>query len=348
MDEIKRILIVRPSALGDVCRTVPVLASVRAAYPSAEIDWLVRDVFAEAVSAHPMLTRVIPFAREELRAWWRSPRAAGTLRQFMRGLREARYDVVLDLQGLARSGLFTWATRAPRRVGLADARELGWLGLTERVRVARETHTVDRMLGVVEGAGVPVVRDMRLYTTSAWRARGESIAGGDRYALLAPTSAWEGKRWPADRFRDVARHLLADGLVDRVVVVGGRREREQCRELMELATNEKRVIDAVGATSVGELMALVERAAIVLANDSAAAHMAVGFDRPLVCLFGPTRIDRVGPYLRDRDVLQHLEPGDSFAHKDGSVGRAMMERISVKQVVESAVQRLTVVAPARV
>jgi len=344
----KRILIVRPSALGDVCRSVPALASLRAAYPESEIDWLVRDVYVDAVSAHPMLTRVVPFARGELRRWWRSPRAAGALRAFLGELRGARYDLVLDLQGLARSGFFAWATGAPRRVGLADARELGWLGLTERVRVASETHTVERMLGVVAGAGVPIVRDMRLYTDEAWRDAVRPVTGGARYALLAPTSAWAGKRWPAERFCEVAQHLLSQELVERVVVVGGKGEREQCAPLLKLAAADRRVVDAVGRTSVGELMALVETAAVVLANDSAAAHMAVGFGRPLVCLFGPTRVERVGPYGRDADVLQHVRSGESLSHKDEASGRALMGRITTQEVLTASEQRLTGAAPARV
>ncbi|MGD9691582.1 MAG: glycosyltransferase family 9 protein [Phycisphaerales bacterium] len=341
MEAPKRILIIRPSALGDVCRSVPALASLRAAFPESEIDWLVRDVYSEAVSAHPMLTRIVPFARGQLRNWWRSTHAAAALRDFLHALCSANYDLVIDLQGLARSGFFAWSTRAPRRIGLADARELGWLGLTERIRVPRDTHTVDRMLAVVEGAGIPAVRDMRLCTTDAWRDSARGFSAGARYALLAPTSAWAGKRWPIDRFRDVALHLLANTNVERVVVVGGKSERDQCAPLLDLSTTDPRIVDAVGKTSVGELMALVESAAIVIANDSAAAHMAVGFDRPLVCLFGPTRIDRVGPYRREHDVLQHVAPGERVTHKDEAAGRALMDRITTQEVITASEQRLT-------
>lgn len=348
MSEPRRILIVRPSALGDVCRSVPALASLHAAYPDSEIDWLVRDVFADAVSAHPMLTRVVPFARGAMRAWWRSARAAAELRRFLLDLRAARYDLAVDLQGLARSGLFTRATRAPRRVGFADARELGWLGLNQRVPAAKQMHTVDRMLAVVEAAGAPAVRDMRLYTSDVWRDRARGWTRGEPYCVIAPTSAWEGKRWPGERFREIAQWLLSRALVQRVVIVGSRAERPQCAELASLAQADHRVADALGQTSVGELMALVQGASLVIANDSAAAHMAVGFDRPLVCLFGPTRADLVGPYRRASDVLQASGDVRVGAHKNASFGRTMMARISVQQVQELAEQRLTGAAPARV
>ena len=83
-------------------------------------------------------------------------------------------------------------------------------------------------------------------------------------------------------------------------------------------------------------MALVESSSLVIANDSAALHMAVGFDRPMVALYGPTRVDRVGPYGREADVIQHVTPSDRLDHKDGAAGRALMERIGVEEVVSRA------------
>lgn len=329
----ERILIIRPSALGDVCRSVPVLASLRAAYPSAVIDWLVQDTFRDGVSAHPALTSVVAFPRREFGAWWR-PGVFGAFRAWLGSLAQAGYDLVLDCQGLARSGLFAWATRAPRRIGPADARELGWLGLTERVRVPATFHTVDRMLALVEAAGVEAVRDMRLYAPPAEReAVGSEALASMRYAVLAPTSRWAGKQWPAERYASVARELLARGWYDGVVLVGARSEREQIGPVLALAGSDRRVVDLVGETTIGRLMAIIERSALVVANDSAALHMAVGFQRPVVALFGPTRVDMVGPYGHSDRVVQHVRPGDTMDHKNAPAGRAMMERISVEEVL---------------
>lgn len=326
------ILIIRPSALGDVCRSVPVLASLRAAFPSARIDWLVQDGFAEAISAHPALTDVIRFDRSGLGRDLKAVQPESTIR-FLRHLRSQRYDLAVDAQGLFRSGMLALATWARRRVGYSNAQELGWLGYTERHRVSRELHAVDRMLALIEGAGVPPVVDMRLHTLPAWRERASERLGPGRIGILAPTSRWIGKRWPAERFAEVAGRMLGMG-IDRVAIVGSRSEREQCGLLLDLASSDDRVIDLIGKTSVGELMAVIERASVVIANDSAAIHMAVGFSRPMVALYGPTSISRVGPYRRENDVVQHLEPGDTLDHKDDLVGRAMMERISVDEVAE--------------
>jgi lipopolysaccharide heptosyltransferase I len=331
--EPRRILIIRPSALGDVCRTVPCLVSLRRAFPQAEIDWLVNDAFVPAVSAHPGLTAAVPFDR---RAFGNGIKRLqlGAPRSFMKKLKAGGYDLVFDLQGLARSGLFAWATRAPRRVGYANARELGWLGCNERHHVDASMHAVDRMLRLLELGGVRPVLDMRLYTSEAGRAEVPESLRGKRYAVIAPTSKWEGKRWPIERFAAIVPSVLEMGF-DAMAVVGSKGEREQCGPMIEVAAKDPRVVDLLGATSVAGLMAVIEGSSFVVANDSAALHMAVGFDRPMVALFGPTRVDLVGPYRREADVLQHLEPGDRFEHKNFEAGRAMMMRIGVGEVVEA-------------
>ncbi|MGH7130404.1 MAG: glycosyltransferase family 9 protein [Phycisphaerales bacterium] len=338
-----RILLIRPSALGDVCRTVPLAASLRARWPGATIDWLVQDTFVDAVRGHPAVNEVIPFPRSKFASWYTPPTAARFV-QWLRGLRRRRYDIVVDAQGLARSALITWATGAPVRVGHANAREGGRLAYTLRVDDGGAVHTVDRMLRLVEAAGAPIVRDMRLYLPGGTDA--SHAPATDHYAVLAPTSRWPGKQWPPQRFAELAQLLLSrpEFGIERVVVVGGRNERDQCHDVLELAAKDGCVIDRVGHTSIAELMAIIAGCRVLVANDSAALHMAVGFGRPLVGLYGPTDVAKVGPYGAADRVIQHREPGDVLDHKSESVGRAMMARITVDEVVR-AVERQLLAAP---
>lgn len=338
MDNPDRILIIRPSALGDVCRTVPVLVSLRRAYPSATIDWLVQDSYMDAVRSHPDLTEAVAFPRNALARSAARGRLFPSLR-WLSALRRRRYDLVIDCQGLARSGVFAWATRAPCRVGYSDAREFGWLGVNKRHRVTSAGHTVDRMLSLVECIGIEPVVDLRLHTPPEDRERvaSDRDIAGTRYAVIAPTSRWPAKRWPTDRFIEIARVLETRGVG--VVVVGSSGEREQCRALLTAAETNDAFIDRVGRTSVGTLMAIIEGAQLVIANDSAALHMAVGFDRPLIALYGPTRVARVGPYGRRADVIQHVTPDDRIDHKVGA-NVALMERITTAEVIERIDERL--------
>lgn len=340
-----RVLIVRPSALGDVCRTVPVLASLKRAFPDAKIDWLVQDTFVPAIASHPDLNQALAFPRARLARWWRSPSAAAELLSYLGGLKRRRYDLVLDCQGLFRSGFLTFMTQAPVRIGFANARELGRFGVNRRVNAPRTNHAVDRMLALLHAAEVPVIKDMRLYSAASDRERIDQTlgVGSSTCAVLAPGSRWAGKLWPAARYAQLAERLLADSAfgVDRVVIVGSRGESDQYPVLIALAARDARVIDLSGKTSVGELLALIERARLVVGSDSAAVHMAVGFDRPLVALFGPTKPELVGPYQRADSVVQVVRPGDNFNHKDTTLGQAMMARISVEDAFACALAQIT-------
>lgn len=342
----RRILIIRPSALGDVCRTVPVLATLRRAFPwpATSIDWLVQDTFAPAIANHPDLTGVVAFPRAAL-GRWKSPGAVSAILAYLRSLRRARYDLVLDCQGLFRSGMLAAATGAPRRIGQAEAAELGWLGTNEHVHGLAGAHTVDRMLALAEVAiGGPAARDMRLYSSPGDRAYVSDSLGlpVGRYVLLAPTSRWPGKLWPQERYVELCRRLLADrhAAFDRIVFVGAGFEREQCRGLEQLAAGCDRLVNLIGRTTIGQLLAVVEGARLVIASDSAALHMAVGFDRPLIALFGPTRVEKVGPYRRERDVIQHIAATDRLDHKNEASGRLLMDRITVDEVSERALALL--------
>ncbi len=337
---------IRPSALGDVCRSVPVLVSLRKAWPSATIDWLVQDSFVEAVSAHPDVSKVIAFPRARFARVASSLSALREFRAWRRDLAARRYDIVFDCQGLARSGFFTWLTRAPRRIGYADAREGAGLFYTRRVAVPDSLHTVERMLALVQAEGVEPVRDLRLYAPSEaatrWRQRAQTLGlQGTRTLVLAPTSRWPAKRWPDARFAELLSRL--DGApIDAVLIVGAGSEREQCPCLLEAAesgSSRLRVVNLTGETTIGELMAVIASATLVVANDSAALHMAVGFDRPYVALFGPTETARVGPYGGRGVVLQHVEHGESLHHKSMERSGNAMERISVNEVL-GAVERL--------
>lgn len=333
----RRILIVRPSALGDVCRSVPLAVSLKRAFPNATLAWVVQDAFAGALEAHPDIDRVIAFPRKTLGDSLKKLRLFPTL-AWAATVREFKPDLTIDAQGLLRSGLISLASGARRRVAYADAAELSWLLATEHAHAPRHTHTVDRMLDLLAGAGVHPVPDLTLHADPAELAQVDHQFGARGPVVLAPTSRWPAKRWPAWKWADLARRLLARG-AGPIVAVGAPSERDQCQPLLDLAAADRRVHDAVGSISVARLMALIARARLVVANDSAAAHMAVGFHRPLVALYGPTRINLVGPYHRDHDVIQHTSPADDMNHKRDR-NAALMHRIGINEVLEACVERL--------
>ncbi|XAM01372.1 glycosyltransferase family 9 protein [Phycisphaeraceae bacterium D3-23] len=332
----ERILIVRPTALGDVAKTVPCLATLRAAFPGARIDWLVHSAFADVVGYHPMLDGVVPFDRKGLSGFGLRPRATRAGLALAKRLRRAKYTRVYDLQGLARSGLLTWLTRSPKRVGFMYARERAGLGYNVKYPVAVAQHTVDRMLGLLEADGLSPVHDARLYVgedDAAWARdylETQRLSAG-RYVCLAPTAQWGCKCWPAERYAELAQRVVAHvGVEDRVVILAAPHEHDRLTPITQALGD----LALLPATTVGQLMGLIQAAAAVVANDSAALHLAVGLGRPAVGIFGPTDPKLVGPYRRGDDVVQPDgitadDMGDYRGRKDDD---ALIARVAVDAV----------------
>ncbi len=337
-----RILLIRPSALGDVCRTVPVAASLARAWPDAEIHWLVQDGFVDAVAAHPAVDRVVPFPRGRFGRWMRSPAVARELLEWTRRLRDARYDLVIDCQGLSRSGFMTRATNASQRVGDRRAREFAWLAYTNRVETADAVHEVDRMFRLVHACGVETVPDMRLYVpaeaSESWRTKLGVRLEGASVTTLASTSRWQSKAWPRTHWAELGRRLLArDG--GHLLLLGSPAEQEDVEALQDaIGGPSDRVHCLAGRTSVGEMMAAIEQSDLVVSNDSAALHMAVGFAHRgvhSIGLFGPTDPAKVGPYGGDAHVLRApLPDGRAVNYRDRDIGDSIMRGIDVDAVFE--------------
>ncbi len=308
-DGIRRILLVRPSALGDVARTVPALVSLRRAYPKAVIDWLVNRPFADAIRRHPDLNNIIPFHRD---------RWTATLR-LLRRLRANEYDLVVDLQGLARSGLFAVASRAPHRLGYANAREGAAWTYNHKHRIDRNTHAVDRMLGLLQAHGLTPVHDLTLHTD------GQPPLVEPPYTALAPTAQWLCKCWPIERYIEIAQRIPGQ-----IVILSAPHERKQVQPLIDALGDRA----ACPATNVMQLMTLVQHSKLVVCNDSAAAHLAVGFNRPLACVFGPTDPMLVGPYRRPETVAQPqtITPDEMRRYRKQKDDQSIIARVTVEQV----------------
>ena len=304
-----RILIVKPSSLGDVVHALPVLHGLRVRYPLARIDWLVASPFASLLEGHPELNEVVVFDRQRFGRVGRSPRAALEFLRFLRGLRSRRYDLVIDLQGLFRSGFLTRITGAPVRLGFRSAPEAAWIGSTDYLSPADpDVHAVERNYQVAKLLGfaeVPVEFKLpvseRVQVEAAQLLNSSGVRAEDRIVAVAPGARWETKRWPVEYFGQTVGDLEGR-LGVRCVLIGGKDEAELCGQVMQ--TSASAPVNLAGLTSLPQLVAVLARADVVLCHDSAAAHLAAALDRPLVCLTGPTNPRRTGPYGRLAQVLQ--------------------------------------------
>ena len=348
----RRVLIVRPSALGDVSRTVPLAVSLKRAWPDAEVHWLVNQGFEPAIEGHPDVDRVVSFPRKQLAKFGTRWHATKQGLAFARTLRRAGYDRVYDAQGLFRSGLFAWLTRAPRRVGFADAREMGHLGCNVRHRIPPAVrHTVDRMLALLEADGIQPVPDLSLHLRKQDVERAERFVeahGLSRgYFVVAPTARWVSKCWPPERFAEVTARVLRARPAWKAVILAAPDERPQARAMLDALAHhgvdagdrQHRVI--LPDTSVADLMALLSRCDLLLCNDSAPLHIAVGFDRAVVAIYGPTDPAEVGPYGRRDDVVcPDVQDPERRRYARDRNDPTLIERVGVEDVWNRVQRRL--------
>ena len=319
----ERILLIKPSSVGDVIHTVPVLAKLRTRYPAARIDWVLRPAIAELIVHHPDVSHVVRLGRRD------GGSAAGDLIRLLWTIRRTRYDLVIDLQGLLLSAALGVASGAPVRIGFdrprtarggaaarlprsayrrgwTGAREGSWLAYTHRIAVPTlDVHAVDRylwlrpLLGLDDGPAdfrIPLPAAADAHLNALVRQHGLANAP---LAVLAPATTWETKQWQASGFAEVARHLTHTGHA--VVLAGSAEEQARCRAVAE---NCPGVTDLSGQTTLTELAALLRRAAICVTNDSGAMHLAVALGTPVVSVFGPTDPLWIGPYGNDQQVVR--------------------------------------------
>ena len=325
----ERIALVKLSALGDVVHTLPVATALRAALPTARLAWIVERREAALLHGHPALDVVIEV---DTRAWRRArgPAAAvGALRALAalrRRLRVERFDVALDLQGLLKSGVITAATGASTRIGFGR----GWSretlsGLFTTVKVwppPEAVHVVDQYLTLLEPLGIrrPAVT-FALQADAGAEARmdGALAAAGlkprDRLVVLNPGAGRPAKRWPVERFRDLARRLTS-AMGASVLVVWGPDEQEVARQIAGDG------IALAPPTDLHELIAVLRRASVVVAGDTGPLHIAAALGVPCVGLYGPTSARRNGPYGAGHRALQSAD-GTMTAIDTAAVGDAV-------------------------
>jgi lipopolysaccharide heptosyltransferase I len=339
---VSRFLIVRLGALGDVVHAIPVAAALRRAEPGAQIDWLVSSKHREILDLVPAIDRRLVINDREgavggISLWG----AIGELRR-------ARYDVVLDLQGLIKSAVLARLSGAPRILGFSSAysREgLARLFYTESYDPGRgglydprETrHVVAINLGLLSLVGITAERpEFPIEPVDSAAARWALERTNGRYVLLNPGAAWPNKRWPPARLAAVANALHARHGLTSVVLWGPGEE-----ELAKAVVAES--VDAAllsPKTTIADLVALARGAALMVSGDTGPTHIATAVGTPLVGIYGPTRPARNGP-LSPHDITVSRDAICQCHHlRRCKLDRMCLLDIEVDEVIDAVERRL--------
>jgi lipopolysaccharide heptosyltransferase I len=301
-----KILILKPSSLGDVVQALPVLRLLKQHLPDSEIHWWIDSALAPLLEGDRNLAGVVRFERRR----WGSPRHWPEMLRSIAWLRAQRFDWVIDLQCLARSGAFAWLANGKLLVGLDEPREgaRGFYDLCVR-RASFHTHAVDWYLATLPPLGVPVHHNfdwLPVRPQVAATVNSKWPEDGARWIALQPGARWANKRWPLEYFASLVRQLAAEFPELRFSVLGGKDDAPLAAELCRAVP--ERCLNLAGQTSLLEMVEWLRRCALLVTNDTGPMHVAAALGKPVVALFGPTEPRRTGPYGQVERALRHPLP----------------------------------------
>jgi heptosyltransferase-1 len=298
----QKILVVKPSSLGDVVHSLPFLSAVKSRYPEAEVHWVIARGLESLLKGHPLIDKLIVINKDEWKSLSRSVRTVREIAGLFRALRREHYDIVVDLQGLLRSGIIASAAGAPLRIGFEEAREGSRFFYNRKVRAGKELHAVDRYLKIAAALGCSAEKVVFPFAP-AKTVTGEAAKLRELpapYAVIVPGARWDTKIWPAVNFGRAAAALPW-----RSIVVGSSADMQKADVVV--GESGGKAVSLAGKTGLNELAEIMRKAVLVISNDSGPMHIAAAFGVPVVAIFGPTSPERTGPYGEGNIIIRREE-----------------------------------------
>jgi len=328
----RKILIIKPSSLGDVVHSLPFLNVIRTYFLKAEIHWVIAKGLEGLLERHPMVNKLWIINKD---AWKKIKNVKGTINELkglFKELKKEKFDLVVDLQGLLRSGILTSATSAPVRIGFAEAREGSKFFYTHKVKGGRNIHAVDRYLKIADFLGCDIT-DIRFPFPLHFKS---SIITNyslpEDYAVIVPGARWKTKVWPSKKFGK-----LSSKLPIMTVIVGSKTDIDVANEIVALSKGN--AISLAGKTDLKELIEVIRNARFMVSNDSGPMHIAAALGIPVFAIFGPTDPLRTGPYGEGHTIIREDIPcAPCFKRTCNDI--KCMNSLSAEKVYEIIKQRL--------
>ncbi len=348
------ILIVKTSAIGDVTHAMPAVNCLRKHYPGAHISWLVEEAASDLVLGHKAVDCVLIARRKQWQKAFKAGKWRSTIAeiiQFVKELRSRPYDLVIDFQGLLKSGIWVFLSRGKQRVGFGPGMqhsEGSYFFLNKRVKaVDMEIHALERQLLLLKAIDIPcptICYDFPITTSQKQRVDTLLATNGyqkTRQKLVAinPQTKWDSKLWYNNRFAQVADGLASENIF--LVFTGAPDDVEVIGEIQQMMQSNS--LNCAGKTTLKELAALYSVADVVISTDTGPMHIAAAVGTPLVALFGPTAPWRTGPYGEKHHVLRsNVSCSPCFKRHCplDNEPKKCMKQISVEEVVDATMAAL--------
>ncbi len=312
LQNVKRILVLNRNQIGDCLLTTPLLRALKRGYPGAHLAVAIPEPRRDLLATNPHVDEIVIRPRRDR---WVDKF------QFAIDIRRRDYDLIISLQ--EKSLFYAWATyyaalARSRCVTVALDHPRTRRYYQQNVPIQPDRHEVYKYLDIARLIHCPAEQSpvLELQPTKdarAWVRQFVSDRGVDpdtRFIAINPGATMEEKRWPVERFAEVAERLHQElGLP--VMILGGEEDRERAAGIVNGMTH--RPLVTAGMASLAHTAALLERCELLVTGDTGPMHMAVAMAVPVVALFGPTNPLKFGPFSRNKVVLRHDEPCETCA-----------------------------------
>ncbi|MGL4855240.1 MAG: lipopolysaccharide heptosyltransferase II [Lentisphaeria bacterium] len=304
-----KILVIKPSSLGDIIHTFPAVDALRNKFPNAEIYWLVNDSLAGIVELTPSIDETILFHRQQLG----KVKNIRKIFSFLQELKSRNFDIVFDFQGLFRSAFFAKMTGAPEIIGFKNAREFAPLFYTKKIELPPNiSHAIDKNNYLVQSYigdqninfSFPKLRQFDDCVNAANRLLAQfPNINGKKLIAIAPESRWPSKTWPPEFFAQVIDQIASQTDEFAFWLLGTKDEAKTGSIINELCKVAK-PLNFMGSTNLGTMVELLNRSCAMLTNDSGPMHIGAALQIPIFALFGPTDPQLTGPYGNNATVFK--------------------------------------------
>lgn len=339
----ENILIIKPSSLGDVIHALPVLRVLKNKFPEARISWIINKELSELIEGSPYIDEIFLFHRKRWYNWLNLPVNLIDFTKFIFRIRKRRFDTVIDLQGLMRSGIISFLSGSSCRIGFENARELSPFFYTDKILLPdKKIHSVERYIYTAKSLGADdTERDFTIRISDEDIESVENflkekgVGDTKRIVVVNPWARWETKCWPIQNFLSLIERLRKEGLLP--ILISGNEFKEDTEELIKRFSEPP--IAFLGQP-LKRLTALLKRSHLLVTNDSGPMHIAAAVNTPVVALFGPTDPLLTGPYGNGHIVIQKNMDCAPCLERDCSQQHECMERITVDDVMGAVRKKL--------
>lgn len=302
MNDIKKILIIRLSALGDVIHTLPLAYALKKQYPNVQLDWIVEDKAEKFIKNNPLLDNVYILERKKFKK-----NKINFFKEFIKiikKIRNEKYDIVIDTQQLLKSSLIMGLSKGKRKISLDDGREFSGIFANEIIKTNRKQfdinyHVVKRNLEIARYLGCKEVEPYFIIPNFENEYSKDiinivnNIDKSKKTIVLAPATTWGNKHWNVQGWVDIINEFNDKC---NIIITASEKEKSLTSKILE-KTGVSNVIDLSGKTTISDLVYIYENADLVVSPDSGSAHIAWCVSKPnIITLFFATSGERTAPY----------------------------------------------------